>query len=371
MQDVNTTQLTREAVERGADEDGRPPFESAVRMLQRHMEDVCRSAAAICITDYETLEMAAVSALVERSQALVSSALSTLDMVALLCGGAAQAPQTEAEAPAEGDHGDSRPPAPSEGLRDAVVLARIGLRSRQRSLLALSGGATRLEQLSAAGSALRTIQKSLSAVDHALSDSERIPPSLRFYRDAVERSLLVRQHYVRFQRAVLRSGPPSPSELRGRLRLIGNTITQMLGLDVAAHLRTGDRALLIMSHARIRSWLSQSDNGPAHVTVGLRLWQDLVNVATLLLDVNKREELVQHDARVVSEALRDLPSMEASWSEGGQGALVDRLRCMLGRSPPLDAILEGSAAAEIGEVRRLLEDLARTLGPRFDPPQTP
>ena len=336
-------------------------FDSALAMLQTTLADVCAGAASVCVTDYEASDDAVVSSVVDRAKALLSSALEALDVAAVLYGDIEEPVDLGEPTSSEADL-SAPSSAPPPGLADAVVLARMGLRSRQRALRPAGPGTSRWEQLAAVDSALRTIQKSLSAVDRALSSAERVPSSLSFYEAAVDRSLAVRRRYVRLHRTAVQQGPPAPGELRARLRLVGNTIAQILGLDVAAHLRTGDRALLMMSHSRVRDWLSRLDDAPAHVAAGLRLWQDIVNVATMFLDVSKREELVQHDARLVRAALAELPSSGEPLDEQATSALLARLRTMLGRSPSLDVLLEAPAPPAPAELRRVLEDLDRALG---------
>lgn len=340
------------------------PWDSALAMLQQHMTKVCSEASSVCVTDYESGDDAAVHALVGRSELMLASALQILDVVTLLYdadegqGGN----DAEAEAPLpDGDRVSSLPPPDGASIADAVVLARMGLRGRQRQLLALGERASRWERLAVAGSALRTVQKSLSSVDRTMADAERIPPSVNFYRGAVERSLIIRRRYVELHRAVVKTAPPQLDELRARLRLIGNAIALLLGLDVATHLRTGDRALLMIAHARIREWLTQRSDDPQHAAAGQRLWQDMNNISTMFLEVNKREELVQHDARLVHEALCELGA------EGGdelaQERSIQRLSVMLGRSPSLDALLEQPWQADMTKpLQEALQDLARTLG---------
>lgn len=340
------------------------PWNSAVSMLQDHLAHLCSDAASVCITDYEGQDPKALVALTERSRDLVAGALDALDVVSVLyCDGSSETP----EIPETGD-GDrpSSPPIDTENITDAVMLARMGLRARQRSLQALGDRATPWEQLSTVGGVLRTIQKSLSAVDRAMADAEQVPASINFYGRVVERSIEIRRRYVSFSKAVTQSGPPQPSELRRRLRLVGNSITQLLGLDIAVHLRTGDRALLMMMHSKVRQWLSHQEDDAVHLAAGQRLWQDALNAGTMFMDVNRREELTQHDARLVREALRELPPSGNAWDEAARLAMFGRLSAMLGRSPSLDALLqEPWANDKLEELRFTLLGLAQSLGGGF------
>lgn len=337
-------------------------------MLKLQITEVCRSAASVVVTDFERGDPALVEDLVSRSHALLSSALEALEVVSVLYGETEPPAAVEAAGgPAAEDEPVETSPDDAASIGDVVVLARMDLRRRQRTLRAVGEQAQRLDRLAAAGGALRTIQKSLSAVDAAISMGADMPRSINFFGESVARSLDVRRRYALFQERVARDGPPTLDTVRERLRSIGNGIAQLLGARTADHLRTGDRALLMMSHARIRDWLAVKDGAAAHLAAGLRLWQDIASIATMFLDVNKREELVQHDGRLVRDTLRALPPPEdprdeAAWDESQRRAVLDRLRPMRGRSLALDACLDASPSGlEIGVLRAVLADLARAL----------
>ncbi len=339
----------------------RLPWDSASSMLQERMERVCSEAADVCVADYESADVPHVTAVVDQARALVTKALEVLDVVSVLYDGGDDHVTFELEG--EGDGAGSSAPSEGEGIAEAVMLARMGLRSRQRTLLSLGENAPRWERLAAAGSALRTIQKSLSVVDRCMADFEHVPASINFYDRVVERSLDIRRRYVRFCQTVVAPPPAELNALRCRARSIGNAIAHLLGRDVAVHLRTGDRALLMLEHAKVREWLADRSEHAEHIAAGQRLIQDMNNIATMFLDVNRREELVQHDARLVREVLRDYRAVTGGHDEAALRAMLARLSTMLGRSPSLDAILERPwAEGSAVELWDVLVDLDRTLG---------
>lgn len=326
-------------------------------MVQRHLSEVCAGAAAVVVSDYEHGD---VNALVERSQALLSSALDALDVVDVLWGGGRDVDFFGDGESSEEALSSPPPEAGQDDLADVVLLARMGIRQRLRSLRELSERARPWERLAAAGSALRTIQKSLSAVDRVMADAEQVPPSLRFYENAVELSLAVRRRYVQLHGLLVREAPPDP-DLRSRLRLVGNAIAHLLGSSVAPHLRPRDRALLMMSHARVREQLSRRDDDATRAESARRLWEDLTSLATMFLDVNRREELLRHDAQLVREALRDLDGAPQDRDEHAR--LLARLAPMCGRCPALDALLEKPPEdVDRAALRRTLEELEQALG---------
>ncbi len=349
---------------------------AALEMLKRRLTEVCREASSVRVTDFESGDPALVDDLVDHAHALLSSALDALDVVSVLYG-EGEAPAVPTGESAAAEEPASAPPSDAESIGDVVVLARMDLRNRQRALRALGDRTPRLDRLAAAGGALRTIQKSLSAVDAAISMGADMPRSINFFGESVARSLDVRRRYALFHERVARDGPPAQDTVRERLRSIGNGIAQLLGARTADHLRTGDRALLMMSHAKIRDWLTVKEAAPMHLATGLRLWQDIASIATMFLDVNKREEIVQHDGALVREALRALPTPgdareEATWDEDRRRALLDRLRSMRGRSLALDACLDAPLTAlQIETIRDILTELQRALVVNEGDPASP
>lgn len=338
------------------------PTTTALSMLKAHLSDVSGTAGTVVVADYEGGDAARIDELVKRAHSLLSSALEAIDVVAVLCGGIDEDPPLEQE----GDR-PSLSPEDAETIGGVVVLARMDLRGRRRALDLLSERSTAVDRLAAAGSALRAIQKSLSAIDGAVSTGAQVPRSINFYGQTLARSLDTRKRYLRFQNIVARDGAPSAEGLSARLRSIGNAIAQILGAHVALHLRTGDRALLMVSHARIREWLLSRDPGAQHVAAGLRLWQDVVNIATMFMEVNKREELILHDGRVVREALRSLPVDgdewgEAAWDDAARAAVLQSLKAARGRALALDALLDAPPSEiRLSALRALLVELDRAL----------
>lgn len=331
--------------------------------LQEHLARVCADAAAVPITSFEETTPAEVDGLIARSRDLLRSALEALDMVAVLYGDSEMEETSSDESVDAGERARWAPPSGCEGVAGTVVLARMGLRARLKLLATLGPTSNETKKIASAGGVLRTIQKALSAVDHAVAEAEQVPASIHFYQSNVQRSLGIRRRYVQLQRLLIGDGPPRPEELRGRLRSVGNAAARLLGLPIADDLRTGDRALLMKARASVQEWLLHQEDDANHLVAGARLWQDLSNVATMFLDVNKREELVQHDARIVAEVLHELPISASLWDGAANAALRARLAPMRGRSPGLDALMGADVpVADLEEVRSVLTGLRRALG---------
>ncbi len=334
------------------------PFGTAVDMLKAHLAQLCSSAAGVVVADYEGKAEPYIAEISGRAEALALSALEALDIVDVLYV-EVDIPEamSDGETSADWDDRPSTPPIDGNSIEDVLLLARMGLHSRMRLLRAASGRPS-IERLAVIGSTLRTIQKSLSAVDRVLSHVEEVEPSVRFHEHVVERSLEVRQRYAELARFVLRDGAPAATDVRDRLLSVSAAISRTLGLPIAVHLRTEDRALLMMSRARLREWLLRREETPEHLAVGLHLFQDIAATITMFSEVNRREELLQHDARLVRDVLPDVPHGALLWDPQVRRSVLQRLQRMRGRCPALDALLEAAPdAVAARDLRPILEDL--------------
>lgn len=339
------------------------PYESALHMLKEHLAQLSTSASDVVIADYESRPEADVQELMKRAETLAQTSLEALDLVEVLYVDLAnqEAAPDEDEEDDDWDDRPSTPPIDADSIEDVLVLARMGLRSRMRLLRAATSQPL-FTRLSVTGSTLRTVVKSLSAVDRAVSRAEETIPSLRFHEHALSRSLEVRERYTELRRFILRGGEPELPFIRDRLLSVSAAISRTLGLPIAIHFRTEDRALLLVTRARMREWLLHRDVSEAHLRAGLHLFQDIAASVTMFAEVNRREELLQHDARVVRDVLPEVPHGAATWSTTERRSVITRLQALRGRSIALDDLLD--APIEIVTPRKLrpvLEEIDHNL----------
>lgn len=353
-----------------------PPSGGPMDMIRARIGALGAEAAAVCVAGYEDASDADIEEGIAQARVKVSQALDLLDVVTVLYGETS----TDSE-PEVVDVGD-RPsgiPVEVDAVGEVVVLARMGLRARLRALSHL-GETSRSERLSLWGSALRTIQKSLSALDRAMARRRDWTATFDYYANNVSTSLDVRRRYVAFNDAVAPDATPSGDELPRRLRTIGNFIAGLLGKPIAKELRPGDRALLLLIQSRLRAWLfegSDPDVRPSrrvseaiHATNGLRLFQDIANAASMFLDVNKREELIRHDALVVREVLPMLPPTGDIPPDLAARIRAD-LQAIRGRSAQLDALWDAQPVPSVHELRAALLRIESTLRSALDFEQVP
>ena len=93
------------------------------------------------------------------------------------------------------------------------------------------------------------------------------------------------------------------------------------------------------------------------IAAGQRIWEDIDAFVTMLADVNQRQELREHDSRLVHESLgRVLLAPTAPLT----AELIEQLKRLEGLDDEVDALLHGGSK-EVAAWRPLLERLAREL----------
>lgn len=224
--------------------------------------------------------------------------------------------EREAGAPAADEGNAPGPYAPFEAALDTAVerrkewsvaavgdigfLAGLELRQRLERLERLSGLVPRGSHHVLVGecdSALRRIRKALMTIDRALSQAGVTEARLDFASE-LEVSLDVRRTYAKLRRRVQAIGPPEGDTFYVQLRAIGTALATVVGWKGYSNLRVRDRMQMRELQRRLLDWF-RTERDP---TEGRRLWQDLDYFVQMLADVNRRQELEEHDARVVEQA---------------------------------------------------------------------
>lgn len=216
--------------------------------------------------------------------------------------------------------GDGKPAADQAALRDVDDLMEIGaqisteLAEREIADLAFiaRGQLTEMEQAlslaqakrqiwaiaSHADTGLRRAGKALMAVESAMCEFHGQPPPQRDWVE-LELSLKTRRLYGRFRRAILALDADPSADLQRRLQGAAHRIATLRQLEIYPFLRIDDRVTIRALQKRIAR---QLQDDVVDVADGTRLWQDTVSLAGLLVQVNARAELRQHDY----QALRGL-----------------------------------------------------------------
>ena len=234
---------------------------------------------------------------------------------------------------------DPRDPVNGEPLAkqlvDLAFVARYELGSRLGQLDDGQGPDSRPREqlLYLCDCTLHRINHTLAALEANLCELAGWPSELAEDGHVVA-ALHVRSAYAKFRQRILAGRETQdPDELPGKL---SQAVTEIVGLvcNEAAYVRYGDRTDLLELKDRIEAWLD-GDHDPV---AGRRLWQDFTGFVQLLRLINHRAELVEHDRRVVEEALTRLVD-PADCPDTVPLELLDRLRSLFGRDPEVEELI--------------------------------
>lgn len=117
-------------------------------------------------------------------------------------------------------------------------------------------------------------------------------------------------------------------------------------------MRVSDRMQLRALQDRILDWLRAASAEPHE---GIRIWSDLLAFARLVHQINRREVLVEHDRRVVSQLLVECGDCFTD-------ACVELLSKLFGLDPELDEALLVIDPVDTTAARTALSRLALQFG---------
>lgn len=247
----------------------------------------------------------------------------------------------------------------TEPILDLTSIARMEL-SGLAGHIGRETGSSAWQRIAVCDSVIHVSRRCLRALDALMADAEGLPRSPDDGADERAVAVQIRQVFVELHRTVLGDDLPDSETIRPRLRAVGNCIARLLGRAVAGSIRVHDRYSMRAFQARIREALLATRDDDDAVDALTRLWQDLSNFTSLLLDVNKREELRTHDREVIGAAIETIRELAPALPL--PAAVLDALRPCEGRCPELDALLADGTS--VGTMRQCLERLHASLGPR-------
>lgn len=197
---------------------------------------------------------------------------------------------------------------------------------------------------------LRRARKVLRALDQALARATFEAPRIAVQSE-LETSLAVRRAYAKFATRLLGSGDPTPTTLHAHLRRAGTSIAMLIGWDVYPAFRVRDRLGLRELQGRLLAWLRE---GGADADGGMHLWQDLVSFVRLLGEVNRRQELVEHDRLLLTLLVEHLRTGDTP--DTTLASFAERLR---GLDQELDQLFEGRDPERLRAAVQALSDRYR------------
>jgi len=237
-------------------------------------------------------------------------------------------------------------------IADVAFMASVELRERRVRVERLGSRLDGMQMLSDCDGALRRILKSLAAVERVICDAYELDATLGFETE-LDVSLQTRRTLTRFSRQIIAAQPPTAETLVARMRGAGIQIAKLIGRDIYPDLRIRDRLQIREFQDKILSWL-RGESG-YDVRTGQRMWQDLVGFLNILATVSRRQELVEHDSRVVAKAWAEL--FAGSTPPCVSDTLSSELQTLFGLDPEVDALLASSDASRPVAWRAPLERL--------------
>lgn len=246
--------------------------------------------------------------------------------------------------------------SPTAAIGDLAFVAIAELRQHQHRLQAHRPSLEKQELLSDCGSALRAIRKSLYALEPLLCEVEK---TARMLPPRLGSSLEVRRQYHKLWSFAAATGAVDAANVRAALRGAGTRIAILTGCEIYHLLREDDRFRIRELQERILRWLRESEESEEHGAVmAVQLWQDFALFVEMLRQVNLREELIEHDRKVLRAAVEEL-------RKNGEDSVCEMLNSpigVVGVDDALDELLRRGPTASV-----LLQELSRVRGNLQDP----
>lgn len=167
--------------------------------------------------------------------------------------------------------------------------------------------------------------------------------------DELESSLAVRRLYAEFRQNLRRAADESGEGVLTALRYAAGSLAALTASPHYHAVRASDAALLRSQRERLLEWSRAGKPRAA----GLQLLEDIWTCASLLRDINRRQELRAHDTKLIA-ALLAAPSLDrAGWLSGlgrlaGLDDSLDRLTARLRASQGVEVV--DDIAAELSRL---------------------
>lgn len=198
-----------------------------------------------------------------------------------------------------------------EGLADLASIATWDLGRLDASLASLGETDAAEWILNASCDARAQIGWSLGAVEEAVASREGRSAHLTPWLEAeLARSLSLRSAYDAFRSLIRAVGDPREADLREHLDLAAGLLEALEAGEGNQSMRMAERLRVRALLDAIETWRSREPS-PATTSDGLRLWKDLWAFAELLIQINDRAELRDHDLRMAEGRQQAAPLIEA------------------------------------------------------------
>ncbi len=204
---------------------------------------------------------------------------------------------------------------------------------------------------------LRRLRKALISVESAVFEFEGRQPPERQWFD-LEVSLQIRKLYWNLRQETGIQDESENKPLEVRLRAVLYRILAFRELSVYPFLRVDDRVNMRRLLKRILDWLNSDERDES---VARRLWQDLSSFAAILVQVSHRQELQDHDLKLVTKAYRTLFPFGVRKRAVLEDLLAE-LQSLLGLDNELDDLITSRPTQPVENWRKPLKRLQAQLG---------
>ena len=218
-------------------------------------------------------------------------------------------------------------------IADVSFIARWELERKRASLISMAERKSGWALLSECCSMRRRLLKATSGVERVLSEAEGQPSKFGdLYRTERQIAIDARAAYYRFVTELAKAKDEHGYANIGRfVRLGGTGLARLFGRRCYQDLRVEDRREIRRLQERVFDWL----RGGQDRREGERLMTDLSAFGSLIMQINRRPVLIEHDR----EVLRRLESV-LGLADTDKHAFEPLLRTIRGRDPGLDQLID-------------------------------
>ncbi|MCA9656331.1 MAG: hypothetical protein H6712_08565 [Myxococcales bacterium] len=244
-------------------------------------------------------------------------------------------------------------PSASQRIADVSFMARWELNRKRAAIDVAEDHDDEWSILSECCSTRRRVLEASGGVELVLCEEEGCTSVFEHVIQTEREIAVLTRHAFRSLMSSLENAEARAAEdLVVGIRLAGTGVAMLVGRDVYQELRVKDRIGIRRIQRRMMDWLRNPDEEE-----GRRLLSDASAFAALLMEVNQRPVLLEHDRAVLARLERKLahPAVE-------DVELPRVLYTIRGRDPELDALIDGSVElhprAWMPPVTRVLEQIS-------------
>ncbi|MEM8934279.1 MAG: hypothetical protein AAGE94_24010, partial [Acidobacteriota bacterium] len=245
-------------------------------------------------------------------------------------------------------------------LADLAFIGRSELRLRRDELDRAANKGSGWAIASEADRAAARMVRALIPAEASLREQLGLDPRARRYFD-LDDALAIRRRFVDFYLTAHRFDVSTDGDLGAALRHLAKRIDALRSSNIYPYLRVDDRLEIRAVQKRILAELDRAE--PDHAS-RRRLWQDAVGFFELLMQINRREELRDHDWREAARLARELAAPTAP--DPLPIDLVDELTQFAAQNKALDAFLLSREPIRPKAVAGLMNDLRVRLERQID-----